>query len=66
MRMRYLVVAVIVVAAYLLGARAGRERYDVIVASVSSYWNNPQVKKARKQARKQVAKAQKAAAKRMR
>lgn len=29
---------------YVLGARAGRQRYDQIVSSVSRLWNDPQVK----------------------
>lgn len=29
---------------YVLGARAGRERYDQIVAQVSKLWNDPKVK----------------------
>ncbi|MGQ7295528.1 hypothetical protein [Quadrisphaera sp. KR29] len=29
---------------YVLGARAGRERYDQIAASVSRLWNDPKVK----------------------
>ena len=29
---------------YVLGARAGRQRYDQIVSSVSKLWNDPKVK----------------------
>lgn len=29
---------------YVLGARAGRERYDQIAAQVSRLWNDPKVK----------------------
>lgn len=29
---------------YVLGARAGRERYDQIASSVSRLWNDPKVK----------------------
>lgn len=48
-----------IAAAYILGARAGRERYDQIVDSVSAFWNDPTVKKARKNAKKQTEKARK-------
>lgn len=30
---------------YVLGARAGRERYDQIVGAVSKCWNSPRVQK---------------------
>ncbi|WP_460943549.1 hypothetical protein [Okibacterium endophyticum] len=63
--MNYWGIAIIAVVAYLLGARAGRERYEAIVESVSSFWNNPDVKRARKKTRRQVEKAQRAAARRM-
>ena len=44
---------------YVLGAKAGRERYDQIVDSMSAFWNSPDVKKARKSAKKQAVKARK-------
>ena len=30
---------------YVLGARAGRERYDQIAGVASKFWNNPKVQK---------------------
>jgi hypothetical protein len=30
---------------YVLGSRAGRERYDEIVAQAQKFWNDPRVKK---------------------
>jgi cysteine synthase len=35
---------------YVLGARAGRERYDQIVASAQRLWSNPKVQEASQQA----------------
>jgi len=34
------------VAGYVLGARAGRERYDQIVTQAQKLWTNPNVQKA--------------------
>lgn len=49
----------LLVGAYIVGARAGRERYEQIVGSVTSLWNDPSVKKSRKKAKKQFEKARK-------
>ena len=57
MRPRFLVVVIAVVAAYVLGARAGRERYEQIAETVSSIWNDPSMKKAIAEAKKQAQKA---------
>lgn len=35
---------------YVLGARAGRERYDQIVEGVTGIWDDPRVSKARRDA----------------
>jgi hypothetical protein len=35
---------------YVLGARAGRERYDLIVEKVNGVWEDPRVAKARREA----------------
>src|ERR1700712_3045563 len=35
---------------YVLGARAGRERYDLIVEKVTGVWEDPRVAKARGEA----------------
>lgn len=59
MRPKTLLVFVIIAAAYLLGARAGRERYDQIVGSLTSFWNDPEMQKARKKAKRQAEKARK-------
>jgi hypothetical protein len=59
MRPKTFFVLLIIAVAYVLGARAGRERYDQIVDSLTAFWNNPDVKKARKSAKKQAAKARK-------
>ena len=57
MRPRFLVVVLAVAAAYVLGARAGRERYEQITDTVSSLWNDPSVKKAVAEAKAQAKKA---------
>lgn len=59
MRPKTFFVFLIVVTAYILGARAGRERYDQIVDAMTAFWNSPDVKKARKSAKKQAVKARK-------
>ncbi|ODA89294.1 hypothetical protein ATY41_06120 [Leifsonia xyli subsp. xyli] len=59
MRPQTLLVLVLLAAAYILGARAGRERYDQIASSVRSFWNDPTVKKARKKAKREEEKARK-------
>jgi len=59
MRPKTLFVLAIVAVAYILGARAGRERYEQIAGAVSSFWNDPTVKKARKKAKKEADKARK-------
>lgn len=65
MRPQYLIVAVIALVAYVLGARAGESRYNEIKKAATRYWNDPQVKKARKKARKTRDKARKAASKQL-
>lgn len=59
MRPKTLFVLVLLAAAYILGARAGRERYEQIVGSVTSFWNDPDVKTARKKAKRAADKARK-------
>ena len=44
---------------YVIGARAGRERYEQITGALSSFWNDPTVKKARKKAKREAGKARK-------
>lgn len=44
------------IAAYTLGAKAGRGRYREIRAAVDAAWNDPRVKKARKKASKEFKK----------
>jgi hypothetical protein len=45
-----LVLVIAVAAAYLLGARAGRERYEQIMAGVKQALNDPRVQEAAAQA----------------
>ena len=60
MNPKFLVILVVAALAYVLGARAGRERYDQISKAVTSFWNDPTVKKARSEAKKEAGKARKA------
>jgi hypothetical protein len=39
---------------YVLGTRAGRERYDEIVAKAQGFWSDPRVQKPVKQAQEFV------------
>jgi hypothetical protein len=48
--MRKLLVVSVGAAAYVLGARAGRERYDQISALARSLWRDPRVHKTASQA----------------
>ncbi|SDG96388.1 hypothetical protein SAMN04515691_3969 [Leifsonia sp. 98AMF] len=59
MRLKTVLILVVVAVAYLLGARAGRERYEQITEAVTSFWNAPDVKKARKKAAARAQKARK-------
>jgi hypothetical protein len=59
MRLKTLLILALVAVAYLLGARAGRERYEQITEAVTSFWNAPDVKKARKKGKAQAQKARK-------
>jgi len=59
MRPKLIVILIIAFIAYLLGAKAGRSRYEEITGAFTSVWNDPKVKKARKQAAKDVAKGRK-------
>jgi hypothetical protein len=64
MRPRVLFILLLMFFAYVLGARAGRPRYEQIRGSVTSFWNDPTVKKARAQTKKEASKANKSLAKR--
>lgn len=63
MRPKFIAVLIIAFFAYLLGAKAGTSRYNAITGAFTSVWNDPKVKKARKQAAKNAAKGRKVAAK---
>lgn len=56
-------IGIIALAAYTYGAKAGRGRYRDIKATIDAVWNDPHVKKARKQAVKQGNKATQVAVK---
>jgi hypothetical protein len=61
MRPRFLAILVIALIAYVLGTRAGRERYDQMKNAVTSFWNDPSMQRAMGEAKKNAAKARKAA-----
>ena len=46
MRPKFLFVLAVIAVAYLLGARAGRERYEQITHAFSSFWNDPSLRNA--------------------
>jgi sRNA-binding protein len=50
MKKSLLVIAVGLGVGYILGARAGRERYDLIVDRVSGVWEDPRVARVRREA----------------
>jgi hypothetical protein len=56
-------ITIVGVIAYTYGAKAGRGRYREIRAGIDAFWNDPRVKKARKQALKQADKASQSVAK---
>lgn len=59
MRPKFLVIAIIAFAAYVLGTRTGRERYEQMKGAIASFWNDPTVTKARKDAYREAQKARK-------
>ncbi|AMM19086.1 hypothetical protein AX769_01715 [Frondihabitans sp. PAMC 28766] len=65
MRPKLFFILIIAAVAYLLGSKGGTARYNQVAGALSSIWNDPKVKKARKQASKDAAKAAKKARKRL-
>ncbi len=66
MRPRFLAILLIAFIAYVLGTRAGRERYDQMKDAVTSFWNDPSMQKAVGEAKKNAEKARKAAYRKVR
>lgn len=62
---RFLFIAALAFGAYVLGAKAGRPRYEQIRESVTSFWNEPQVKATRKKVGRKAALSERALAKRI-
>jgi membrane protein involved in colicin uptake len=52
MKKTLLIIAVGLGVGYILGARAGRERYDQIVDAATGFWEDPRVVKTRTEAAK--------------
>lgn len=63
MKLKYILIALVAFAAYVLGAKAGQDRYKEITHAATRYWNDPKMKKARAKAKKARNKATKAARK---
>jgi hypothetical protein len=59
----WLGIGVIAMVAYVYGTKAGRGRYRDIRASIDAVWNDPKVKKARKEALKRADAAARSVAK---
>lgn len=57
MKFKYVLIVLVAFAAYVLGAKAGEDRYKEITQAATRYWNDPKVKKARAKARNKAAKA---------
>ncbi len=60
MRFKYVLVVLVASTAYVLGARAGEERYTEITRAATRYWNDPKLKKVRARAEKALDTAAKA------
>ena len=52
MPVKYVLVVLVAFAAYVLGAKAGEERYREITRAATRYWNDPKLKKTRARAEK--------------
>lgn len=52
MPFKYVLVVLVAFAAYVLGAKAGEERYREITRAATRYWNDPKLKKTRARAEK--------------
>ncbi len=63
MRFKCILIALVAFGAYLLGAKAGQERYRQITRALTTRWNDPTVKKVRAKAKKARNRATKAARK---
>jgi hypothetical protein len=63
--LRFVLIAGLVVAAYIVGAKAGRKRYGEISRAAKKVWNDPGVKKVRNRTYAKVEKAAKRAAKKI-
>lgn len=59
MRRKLILILIVAGIAYLLGSRGGTERWQQLSGALESIWNDPKVKKARKQAAKDAKKAKK-------
>ncbi|HJA04119.1 MAG TPA: hypothetical protein H9800_04590 [Candidatus Microbacterium stercoravium] len=60
-----LMIAAVGIAGYVLGAQAGRSRYEEISGVAKKVWDDPKVKKARKRTSKKVEKAAESAARKL-
>ncbi|MBN9153262.1 MAG: hypothetical protein J0I44_01510 [Microbacterium sp.] len=63
--LRVMLIAALVGAAYVVGAKAGRKRYGEISRAAKKVWNDPGVKKVRDRTYAKVEKAANRAAKKI-
>jgi len=61
----WVLIAGVAIAAYILGAKAGRSRYGQISRTARKVWNDPGMKKVRDRTYRRIEKAAKHAAKRI-
>jgi hypothetical protein len=62
---RFIFILALAFGAYVLGAKAGRPRYEQIRKSVTSFWDDPQVQGTRKKIGKKAARTEIVLAKKM-
>jgi hypothetical protein len=62
---RFMFILALAFGAYVLGAKAGRPRYEQIRKSVTSFWDDPAVKATRKKVGRKAALSERALAKSM-
>ncbi|GGE94304.1 hypothetical protein [Mycetocola zhadangensis] len=62
---RFIFILALAFAAYVLGAKAGRPRYEQIRTSVTSFWDDPKVRATRKKVGRKAARSERALAKKI-
>lgn len=65
MKTNWVLVALVAVVAYFVGAKAGQARYEQLSATAKRVWNDPAIRKVRSKTYKKIEKAAKRTAKRI-